>query len=99
MALAGSDENEFELNGRKILRHNGQLTLEDGTLAGADLDMLRAVRTLVTKVDVPLEDALNAATHIPAALIGSDQICPSPKTTRRSDLVRISPDLQTLSWL
>ncbi len=34
MAAAGTDQTEFTLGGRRILRRDGRLTLEDGTLAG-----------------------------------------------------------------
>ena len=68
--FAGSDAQEFTLNGRKVLRNAGRLTLEDGTLAGADLDMLRAVQVLVDQVGLPAQRALRAATTGPLALIG-----------------------------
>jgi N-acetylglucosamine-6-phosphate deacetylase len=42
MAAAGSDLTEFTLNGRRILRDCGRLTLADGTLAGADLTLPQA---------------------------------------------------------
>jgi N-acetylglucosamine-6-phosphate deacetylase len=42
MAPLGTDLKEFTLDGRRILRRNGRLTLADGTLAGADLDMIDA---------------------------------------------------------
>ena len=44
MATIGTDMKTFTLNGRTIYRKDGRLTLEDGTLAGADLDMISAVR-------------------------------------------------------
>jgi N-acetylglucosamine-6-phosphate deacetylase len=44
MATIGTDMTSFTLNGRTIRRENGRLTLENGTLAGADLDMISAVR-------------------------------------------------------
>jgi N-acetylglucosamine-6-phosphate deacetylase len=52
------------------LRRNGRLTLEDGTLAGADLDMISAVRFLVKHVGVDLEEALRMASLYPAKLLG-----------------------------
>ncbi|MBE1290768.1 MAG: N-acetylglucosamine-6-phosphate deacetylase [Rhodobacteraceae bacterium] len=70
MAVAGSDITEFDLGGRRITRKNGVLTLADGTLAGADLDLTRAVQVMVENVGIPLIEALRAATSIPAALIG-----------------------------
>lgn len=50
MATAGSDIDGFTLNGRRITRRDGRLTLADGTLAGADLDIGRALRTKTHKV-------------------------------------------------
>ena len=44
MATIGTDMTSFTLNGRTIHRKDGRLTLDDGTLAGADLDMISAVR-------------------------------------------------------
>ena len=68
MAVAGTDHESFTLNTRKITRRDGQLTLEDGTLAGADLDLARAVSNIVSLGSAPA-DALAMATSIPAKLI------------------------------
>ncbi|MCT2538929.1 N-acetylglucosamine-6-phosphate deacetylase [Sedimentimonas flavescens] len=70
MAVAGSDATQFTLEGRLIRREGGRLTLEDGTLAGADLDLTTAIRVLVNDVGVSLPEALRAATSAPAAIIG-----------------------------
>ena len=71
MAPAGSDIDHFALNGRRIERRDGRLTLSDGTLAGADLDLATAVRNL-RSVGIPREEALAMATTIPGDLIGRD---------------------------
>jgi N-acetylglucosamine-6-phosphate deacetylase len=70
MAVAGSDLTEFHLGGRKVLRREGRLTLEDGTLAGADLDQLTAVRNLIGWGFADPAGALAMATSIPASVIG-----------------------------
>ena len=70
MAVAGSDLTEFHLGGRKVLRREGRLTLEDGTLAGADLDQLTAIRNLIGWGFADPAGALAMATSIPAAVIG-----------------------------
>ena len=70
MAPAGTDIESFELNGRTITRADGRLTLADGTLAGADLDLTRALKILTEDVGLPLENALRAATSIPARIAG-----------------------------
>jgi N-acetylglucosamine-6-phosphate deacetylase len=81
MPVAGTDMDGFWLGGRRILRHDGRLTLEDGTLAGADIDLAGSVRVLVRDAGVALEVALGMAGRVPAALIG------------RGDLGRLAPGL------
>ena len=71
MATVGSDITEFRLNGRKVLRHNGRLTLENGTLAGADLTFSRALSVMVNTVGLPIEAALQMVTAAPAAVLHS----------------------------
>lgn len=70
MAVAGTDLAEFNLNGRRIRRRDGRLTLDDGTLAGADIDFPGSLRVLVRDVGLPQAAALAMATRIPAELIG-----------------------------
>ena len=53
MPVAGTGLDGFTLGGRRILRRDGRLTLEDGTLAGADIDFPGAIRVLV-RAGVPL---------------------------------------------
>jgi N-acetylglucosamine-6-phosphate deacetylase len=74
MAAAGTDQTELLLNGRRILRADGRLTLEDGTLAGADLTLPRALQVMVQTVGLPLEQALRMATATPARLIGRNDL-------------------------
>lgn len=70
MAVAGTDLDGFILNGRRITRASGRLTLADGTLAGADLDLTTALRVLVDDAGVQLAQAAAMTTSIPADLIG-----------------------------
>jgi len=69
MATVGSDITEFRLNGRRVLRRDGRLTLEDGTLAGADLTMPQAIRVMVEDVGLSLCAALRMATSGPATIL------------------------------
>lgn len=69
MATAGSDANGFLLNGRKVIRENHRLTLSDGTLAGADLDMSRAVSVMINEVKEGLATAVPRATATPSTLL------------------------------
>ncbi|WP_425038456.1 N-acetylglucosamine-6-phosphate deacetylase [Primorskyibacter sp. S187A] len=69
MATAGSEITSFQLNGRRVLRQDQRLTLEDGTLAGADLALPRALQVMTEQVGDPLERALARATRTPASLL------------------------------
>lgn len=69
MATLASDIDGFTLNGRWITRAAGRLTLKDGTLAGADLDMARALRVLVQDVGEDIEAAIRRATRYPALVL------------------------------
>lgn len=79
MAVAGTEAAAFTLGGRRILRHDGRLTLEDGTLAGADLSLPQAVARLVALAGAPVEEALAMASRVPAEILG------------RRDLGRLEP--------
>lgn len=94
MAVAGTGDTEFTLDGRKIERRNGRLTLADGTLAGADLDLTTALRVLTASVGIALEDALRAATSIPAEVAGLSMGRLATRSSRLSEAVRISSDLR-----
>ncbi len=72
MATIGTDLREFTLNGRRILRAGGRLTLEDGTLAGADIDLFAAVRFMEREVGIPRAQALRMASLYPARLLGRE---------------------------
>lgn len=71
MAAAGTDLAEFDLAGQRILRRDGALRLENGTLAGADLSLPQAIRTLITRAGVPAGQAIAMASAIPASVIGA----------------------------
>ena len=66
MATIGTDLTDFTLNGRTIYRKDGRLTLADGTLAGADLDMISAVRFMCGLRGIDLQQALHMASRYPA---------------------------------
>ncbi|NBE07247.1 N-acetylglucosamine-6-phosphate deacetylase [Paragemmobacter ruber] len=91
MALAGTTATEFHLGGRRILRSQGRLTLEDGTLAGADLTLPRAVQVLVDAVGIAAQRALAMASAIPAAVIGRGDLG-HLRPGARADMVHLGPD-------
>jgi N-acetylglucosamine-6-phosphate deacetylase len=87
MATVGSAIQSFILNGREILRSGGRLTLADGTLAGADIDMNASVALVRERLDTGLAGALQMASLVPAAAISRDGDIGSLRPGRRADFV------------
>lgn len=69
MATAGSNIQRFLLNGRDVFRKDQRLTLADGTLAGADLELSQALAVMVREVMDDLASAIRRATTTPANLL------------------------------
>ena len=91
MGLAGTVLTEMHLNGRKLLRSEGKLTLEDGTLAGADLTLDQAIANLVGLGIAPTR-ALAMTSAEPARLIGLSDRFGRLEAGRVADLVWLGPD-------
>lgn len=83
----------YELNGRRVTQNGLRLTLDDGTLAGAAITMLDAVRYVHRTIGVDLAEALTMATATPARLLRIDHRYGRLKPGFRADLVHLSDDL------
>ncbi|HMG53938.1 MAG TPA: N-acetylglucosamine-6-phosphate deacetylase [Kofleriaceae bacterium] len=100
MSPSGTDATSFQLFGRTILRQAGRLVTEDGTLAGADIDLAGAVRNCVELLGLPLEDSLRMASLYPAAYLGLDRELGRAAPGYRADLALLRPDLSVLAtWV
>ena len=99
MSVLGTAAETFALYGDAIFRRNGRLEREDGTLAGADLDMAAAVRNSVGMLGVSMEQALRMASTYPAAfmrLADRGRIAPG----LRADLVLLNDALEVQgTWI
>ena len=100
MSTIGTDMTSFELNGRLIRRTEGKLTLEDGTLAGADLDMIEAIRFMVNTVGADLEEVLRMAALYPARCMGVEDRHGHLGPGAAANLVHLDRDLTVESvWV
>lgn len=93
MSPIGTAMTSFQLNGREILREGGRLTLADGTLAGADIDMLSSVRFVHEKLGLPVEEALRMASAYPADAMGLATHKGRLKAGADADFVLLTPEL------
>lgn len=97
MALTGSDLDRFKINGREVRREPGtlcgRLVLDDGTLAGSDLDMASAVRFGTTHLELALEEALKMASAYPALYLGLEAERGFLRPGARGDIVHLDEAL------
>jgi N-acetylglucosamine-6-phosphate deacetylase len=100
MPTVGTSLDRFDLVGRAIKLADGRLTTEEGTLAGAHLDMASAVRNAVRLAKVPLEDALRAASLTPAQFLGVENERGAIVPGARADLVALTDRLAVAAtWI
>jgi N-acetylglucosamine-6-phosphate deacetylase len=100
MPSVGTRLNQFQLMGRTISLSEGRLTAQDGTLAGAHLDMASAVRNAVKLAKLPLEAALRAASLTPATFLGLEHERGALFCGARADMVALTPDLDVIgTWV
>ncbi|WGD50753.1 N-acetylglucosamine-6-phosphate deacetylase [Bradyrhizobium sp. CB1650] len=100
MPLAGTSERQFMLQGRQITLHENRLTGPDGTLAGAHLTMIEAVRNAVALLGISLVDALIMASRTPAAFLGLESELGRIAPGYRADLVAFNPNFEVVgTWI
>jgi N-acetylglucosamine-6-phosphate deacetylase len=100
MSSVGSDLSAFDLHGRTIKRAGGRLTLEDGTLAGSDLEMAVAVRNAVRELGLPLEAALHMASRAPAEFLGLGDAYGRIASGYRANLALLDDDFNVVeTWI
>ncbi len=83
MPPVGGCRSSFTLYDEEITVRNGRCLRADNTLAGAALDMSRAIRNCVRLLEMPLTRALQMASKIPAEFLGLS-----------NDLGRLAPDFR-----
>jgi N-acetylglucosamine-6-phosphate deacetylase len=92
MSTIGTDQTSFELNGRQIFRKDGKLMLADGTLAGADLDMISAVRFIAGNTALQFDEVLRMASLYPAQCLGVEKTRGQLIQGAVADLVHLDED-------
>jgi N-acetylglucosamine-6-phosphate deacetylase len=100
MPTVGTGQDHFELMGRQIQLRHGRLVSESGTLAGAHLDMASAVRNAVNLVGISLDEALRAASLVPARFLGIEHERGTLAAGARADVVALTANLDVITtWI
>lgn len=100
MPLVGMEDGSFVLQGRRIHVENGICITDDGTLAGSDLDMARALRNAIDTLDLDLATASAMASANPSRFMGLDADHGTIRPGARADFVMLDDDLRVRStWI
>jgi N-acetylglucosamine-6-phosphate deacetylase len=100
MPTLGASTGEFRLGGHHIRLDGARLVGEDGTLAGAQLDMAGAVRNTVDLLGMSLPQALAMAGTAPARFMGLGDLYGEIAPGAMASLVAADDDLTILrSWI
>jgi N-acetylglucosamine-6-phosphate deacetylase len=100
MSQTGTDIQTLTLNGRTITRANGALRLADGTLAGADLDMIDAVNFMIDTIGLDLEEVLRMASLYPAEAMGIEETYGTLQRGAVGSFAHLSDDRQVkATWI
>lgn len=100
MPTVGSDRTSFKLQGKTITLKDGLLRDENGTLAGAALDMAGAVRNAVSMLGLDIVAAARMASEYPAQFLGLGSELGKIAAGYRANLVTLDGDLKvTRTWI
>src|SRR4051794_9815640 len=94
MPPVGGRRNQYEIAGVEVRVEGGRCVSPDGVLAGSACSLLECVRTLVTSVAVPIDQALRMASTYPAILIGRGHEIGRIAPGYRADLIALDPELE-----
>ena len=89
--VGAADMDHFYLGNQRINVADGMCLSEGGTLAGAALSMIEAVKNTMTMLDLGIEEASRMASQTPCSFLGMAGRAGSIAPGRRADLLRLSP--------
>lgn len=70
MMATGMPDGTYSLGGQVVIVKGNLATLEDGTIAGSNTNLMNCMKTVVQKMKLPLETAVLCASRNPAKSVG-----------------------------
>ncbi len=98
-SAVGMPDGRYTLGGKPIVVENGECRDLEGHLAGSTLTLDRAVHNLVDWLDIPLHEALTAASATPARSMRMGDIRGIISPGADADLVFLGRNLQVLQTM
>lgn len=99
MPPVGGKSAEFFIDGRRIIADGGRLVTEEGTLAGAAIDMATTVRNVRDLLGLPIEAGLKMGSLVPANFLRRPDLG-RIQIGARADFVALDSDIQVHStWV
>lgn len=93
MRATGMPDGEYDLGGMPVNKIGRECRLrEGGAIAGSGSDLMDCLITAVKQMDIPLEDAVAAASVNPARRIGADDLHGQIAPGRYGNLVLLTKD-------
>ena len=96
IAPSGLTDGQYSSGGLPVFLKNGEIRLEDGTLAGSGITLFEGLKRCVTRFNIPEEEAILAATYNPAASVGLEDRCGSIAAGLDADFLVIDDDYNLL---
>lgn len=96
MRAKGLPDGESELGGQKVIVKDGSARLTNGVLAGSILKMNHAIKLLVTKLNIPLTQAVDYATINPARLLKLENTIGSISLNKQADFTVLNKDFDVV---
>lgn len=93
LRACGLPDGTYELGGQQFFVNGPFARLADGTLAGSVSDLMSCMVTAVELMEIPLEDAVAAASEAPARAIGMFDRIGSIAPGKQADAVVLDRDL------
>ena len=94
MPVVGADMDHFYLDEQRIEVSDGVCLSEDGTLAGAALSMMAAVRNAMSMLNLGIEAASRMASGVPCSFLGISERAGAIAPGRKADLLRVSSEFE-----
>lgn len=90
----GLPPGKYDLGGQTVIVNKTSARLQDKTLAGSVLTLDRAVKNMVSKVKVPIADAIQMVTYNPAKCISIEDKKGSIEPGKDADIVILNKKLE-----